>query len=85
MVTYIFPSVDFWASRGYYFDASTVNFELDDNFKVFFDFIYLYIYLFYRSWSSCNWAAYPADIFVNISTLVYFSSKVIVLIIKRHD
>ena len=37
------------------------------------------------SWSFCNWATYPADIFVNISTLVYFSSKVIVLIIKSHD
>ena len=85
LVTYIFPSADFWASRGYYFDAYTVFLELDDNFKVFFDLVYLYIYLFYRSWSFCNSATYPADIFVNISTLVYFSSKVIVLIIKSHD
>ena len=83
--TYIFPFANFWASRVYYFDAYTVNLELDDNFKVFFDLIYLYIYLFYRSWSSCNWAAYPEAILVNIYNLVYFSSKVIVLVIKSHD
>ena len=85
LVTYIFPSADFWASRVYYFDAYTVNLELDDNFKVFYDLVYLYIYLFYRSWSSCNWAAYQEAILVNIYTLVYFSSKVIVLIIKSHN
>ena len=85
LVTYIFPFADFWASRVYYFDAYTVNLELDDNFKVFLDLAYLYIFIFYRSWSSCNWAAYPEAIFVNICTLVYFSSKVIVLVIKSHD
>ena len=68
-----------------YFDTYTVNLELDDNFKVFFDLVYLYIYLFYRSWSSCNWAAYPEAILVKIYTLVYFSSKMIVLVIKSHD
>ena len=47
---------------------------------------YIYIYLsFYRSWPSCNWATYPEAILVNICTLVYFSSKAIVLIIKSHD
>ena len=85
LVTYIFLFVDFWASHVYYFDAYTVNLELDDNFKVFFDLVYLYIYLFYRSWSFCNSATYPEAILVNICTLVYFSSKVIVLIIKSHD
>ena len=85
LVTYIFLFADFWASRIYYFDAYTVNLELDDNFKVFFDPVYLYIFTFYRSWPSCSWATYPADIFVNIYTLVYFSSKVIVLIIISHD
>ena len=85
LLTYIFLFADFWASRVYYFDTYTVNLELDDNFKVFFDLVYLYIYFFYRSWSSCNWAAYPEAILVNICTLVYFSSKVIVLIIKSHD
>ena len=85
LVTYIFPFTDFWASRVYYFDAYTVNLELDDNFKVFFDLVYLYIYLFYRSWSFCNSATYPEAILVKICTLVYFSSKVIILIIKSHD
>ena len=83
LVTYIFPFADFWASRVYYFDAYLVNLELDDNFKVFFDLVYLYIFTFYCSWPSCSWATYPADIFVNIYTLVYFSSKVIVLINKK--
>ena len=85
LVTYIFPFTDFWASQVYYLDTYTVNLELDNNFKVFYDLVYLYIYLFYRSWSSCNWAAYPEAILVNICTLVYFSSKVIVLIIISHD
>ena len=47
--------------------------------------LYIYIYNVYRAWASCNWATYPADIFVKIYTLVYFSSKVIALIIKSHD
>ena len=85
LVTYIFPFADLWASRVYYFDADTVNLELDDNFKVFFDLVYLYIYLFYRSWSFCNSATYPEAILVNICTLVYFFSKVTVLVIKSHD
>ena len=77
LVTYIFPFADFWASRVYYLDTYTVNLELDDNFKVFYDLVYLYIYLFYRSWSSCNWAAYPGAILVIIYTLAYFSSYLI--------
>ena len=44
--TYIFPSTDFCAFQVYYFDAYTVNLELDDNFKVFFDLVYLYIFDF---------------------------------------
>ena len=48
-------------------------------------YIYIYIYNVYRSWASCSWATYPADISVNIYTLVYFSSKIIALIIKSHD
>ena len=58
LVTYIFPFADFWASRVYHLDAYTVNLELDDNFKIFYDLIYLYIFTFYRSWPSCNWATY---------------------------
>ena len=85
LVTYIFLFADFWASSAYYSDAYMVNLELDDNFKVFYDLVYLYIYLFYRSWSSCNWATYPEAILVKMYTLVYFSSKVIVLVITSHD
>ena len=46
LVTYIFLFADFWASSAYYSDAYTVNLELDDNFKVFYDLIYLYIYIY---------------------------------------
>ena len=62
-----------------------MSLELDDNFKVFFDLVYLYIFAFYRSWASCNSATYPEDISDRINTLFYFSSKVIVLMIKSHD
>ena len=60
--TYIFPSADFCAFQVYYFDTYTVNLELDDNFKVLFHLIYLYICAFYCSWASCNSATYPEDI-----------------------
>ena len=40
---YLFLFTDFWASSVYYSDIYTVNLELDDNFKVFYDLIYLYI------------------------------------------
>ena len=79
---YIFPSGDFCAFRVYYFDAYMVNLELDDNFKVFFDLGYLYIFTFYRSWPSCNWATYPSVIFY---TLVYFALDWIMSVIKSHD
>ena len=82
--TYIFPSADFWASRVYYLETYTVNLESDYNFTVFYDLIYIYIYLytFYRSWSSCNWATYPRAI---LYTLVYFSLNSIVSVIRIHD
>ena len=80
--TYIFPSADFCAFRVYYLDTYTINLELDDNFKVFFDLVYLYISTFYRSWPSCNWATYPSVI---LHTLVYFSLNWIVSVIRIHD
>ena len=82
---YIFPSAEFCTSRVDYLDTYIVNLDSDDNFMVFYNVIYLYIYNVYRSWASCNWATYPEAILVNIYTLVYFSSKMIVLIIKSHD
>ena len=81
-IIYIFPSADFCAFQVYYFDTYTVNLELDDNFKVFFDLVYLYIFAFYRSWPSCNWATYSSDISY---TLVYFSLNWIDSVIRSHD
>ena len=82
LVTYIFPFADFWAFRVYYLDTHTVNLKLDDNFKVFYDLVYLYIFTFYRSWPSCNWATYPSVI---LYTLVYFSLNWIMSVIRSHD
>ena len=83
--TYIFPSADFCASQVYYSGTYTVNLELEDHFKVLFHLVYLYIYAFYCSWASCNSATYSEDISDEIYTLVYFASKVILLIIKSHN
>ena len=80
--TYIFPSADFWASRVYYLDTYTVNLEFDDDFPVVYDLLYVYIYTYYRSWSSCTWATYPRAI---LYTLVYFSLNSVVLVIGSHD
>ena len=82
LVTYIFPFADFWAFRVYYSDTYTINLEFDHNFKVFYDLVYLYIFTFYRSWPSCNWATYPSVI---LYTLVYFSLNWIVSVIRIHD
>ena len=62
----------------------TVNLEFDDDFPVVYDllYIYLHIYTFYRSWSSCTWAIYPR---ANLYTLVYFSLNSVVLVIRIHD
>ena len=45
--TYLFLFADFWASSVFYSDIHTVNLELDDNFKVLYDLIYLYIYIMF--------------------------------------
>ena len=45
--TYIFPSTGFWASRVYYLDTYTVNLESDDNFTVFYDLVFIYIYILF--------------------------------------
>ena len=83
--TYIFPSADFCTSRVDYLDAYTINLDSADDFTIFLGLIYLYVYNVYCSWSSCNWATYPRAILVNIYTLAYFSSNLIVLIIKSQD
>ena len=61
--TYLFLFTDFWASSVFYLDVYTVNLELDDNFKVLYDLIYLYIYNVYRSWVSCKGATCPGGYF----------------------
>ena len=43
---YLFLFTDFWASSVYYSDIYMANLELDDNFKVLYDLIYLYIYIY---------------------------------------
>ena len=43
LVIYIFPYVDFCTSPVYYLDTYTVNLELNDDFMVFYNLIYLYI------------------------------------------
>ena len=44
---YIFPSADFCASCVDYLDIYNVNLESDVNFMVFYDLIYLYIYILF--------------------------------------
>ena len=84
---YIFLSAEFCTFRVDYLDIYIVNLDSGDNLTVLYNLIYMYIYIYnvYHSWASCSWATYPEAILVNICTLIYFSSKVIVLIIKSHD
>ena len=82
---YLCLFADFWASCLCYLNIYMVNLELNDKFKMIYDHTYLYIYSIYRSWVSCNWATYPEAISVKINTLVYFSSKAVLLMIKCHD
>ena len=44
--------------------------------------LYIYIYTFYCSWSSCNWATNPSAI---LYTLAYFSLNSIVSVIRIQD
>ena len=82
---YLCLFADFWASHLCGLDTYTGNLELNDNFKIFYGHIYLYIYDVYRSWVSYNWATYPEAFSVKTYTLVYFSSKASLLMIKSHD
>ena len=82
---YLCLFADFWASHLCGLDTYTGNLELNDNFKMIYDHIYLYIYDVYRSWVFYNWATYPEAFSVKTYTLVYFSSKASLLMIKSHD
>ena len=82
---YLCLFADFCASCRVYSYIYTVNLEFEDKFKGFYDYIYLYIYDFYRRRLSYEWASYPEALSVKTYTLVYFSSKASLLMIKSHD
>ena len=66
---YLCLFADFWASCRYYLYIYTVNLEFDDKFKRSHDYIYLYIYDFYRFWLAYEWAFIPCGF---LSENVYF-------------
>ena len=82
---YLCLSADFWASCLYYLSIYTVNLELNNKFKRFGGYIYLNIYDIYSLWLSNDWASFPETLSVKTYTLVYFSSKASLLMIKSHD
>ena len=63
----------------------TVIPEFYDKFRRFYEYIYLYIYDSCRLRLSCKWASYPLAFPVKTYTLVYFSSKASLLMIKSHN
>ena len=83
--TYIYLFTHFWAVRMFYISRYTINLGLGDNYQVLINRIYLYTYLVYHSWVSCKRATHFANIFTKSSTLAYFLSNIITLVIKSHD
>ena len=81
---YLCPYSDFWASCRIYLYRDTEILELYNKFKSFCAHIYLYIREFLRLRLSCKWASYPLAFAVKLYTLVYFSSKASLLMIKSH-
>ena len=79
---YIFPSADFYASWVDYFDTYTENLESEYEIMIFYNLVYLYIFAFYLSWVSCDWATSSSVI---PYTLVYLSLKWIISVIRIHD
>ena len=79
---YIFPSADVYASWIDYFDTYTRNFESEYKIMIFCKLVYLYIFAFYLSWVSCDWAT-PSSVI--LYTLVYLSLKWINSVIRIHD
>ena len=76
---------DLWASCRYYLYIYTVILEFHGKFRRFYEYIYLYIYDSCRLRLSCKWASYPLAFAVKTYTLVYFSSKASLLMIKSHN
>ena len=79
---YIFPFADVYASWIDYFDIYTRNLESEYRIMMFCKLVYLYIFSFYLSWVSCEWATLSSVI---LNTLVYLSLKWINSVIRIHD
>ena len=79
---YIFPSTDFYASWVDCFDTYTENLESEYKIMIFYNLIYLYIFVFYLLWASYDWAS-PSSVIPY--TLVYLSLKWIISVIRIHD
>ena len=79
---YIFPFADVYASWIDYFDTYSRNLESECKIMIFCKLVYLYIFAFYLSWVSCEWAT-PSSVI--LYTLVYLSLKWINSVIRIHD
>ena len=79
---YIFPFANVYASWIDYFDTYTRNLESECKIMIFCKLVYLYIFAFYLSWVSCEWATLSSVI---LYTLVYLSLKWINSVIRIHD
>ena len=82
---YLRPLGDLWASCHYYLYIYTITLEFNGKFAKFYEYIYLYIGYSCRLRLSCEWASYPGAFVVKSYTLVYFSSKASLLMIKNHN
>ena len=83
--TYLCLLSDLWASCRINLYFYMINLGFEDKFKSIYDHIILFIYDMYRYPLSCKWASYPGALAVKMHTLVYFLSKVNLLIIKSYD
>ena len=81
---YLCPYSDLWASCHIYLCRDTEILALYYKIRSFCAFIYLYIRKFLRLRLSCKWASSPLAFAVKLYTLVYFSSKASLLMIKSY-
>ena len=81
---YLCPCSDLWASCRVYLCRDAEILALYYKIKSFCAFIYLYIRKFLRFRLSCKWASFPLAFAVKLHTLVYFSSKASLLMIKSY-
>ena len=78
------PFSDLCASCRTQLRSLLINLEFRKRFKVIYVYIYLYIYRLCHCMLSCKWASSLEIFVIKMYTLVYFSSKVILLMIKSH-